>query len=62
MDNTSDALGVYNLVVSELLHEGTTCALAAKRFGLLDETGGWMFFGLKATFYHLPLPDLTHPS
>lgn len=40
MDDTRDALGVYNLVVSELLHEGLTCALAAKRFSLLDDGGG----------------------
>lgn len=54
MDSTSDALGVYNLVVSELLHEGLTCALAAKRFGLLDETGACTSVTqrMKATFYH----------
>ena len=43
MDNTADALGVYNLVVSALLHEGLTCALAAKRFGLLDDHGKFRF-------------------
>lgn len=31
---------VLMLVASELLHEGLTCVLAAKRFGLLEKDNG----------------------
>jgi len=38
----SEVQGVYGMVLSELLHEGLTCALAAQRFGLLDDTGAYV--------------------